>query len=39
MPKPTILTQDAFFSRVARFVEQGYSAREIAEEIGCTLAN
>ena len=36
MPRPTILTQAAL-ARVASLVEQGCSAREIAEEIGCTL--
>jgi hypothetical protein len=36
MPRPTILTQAAFV-RVANLVEQGCSAREIADEIGCTL--
>jgi hypothetical protein len=36
MPRPTILTQDAL-ARVASMVEQGRSAAEIADEMGCTL--
>jgi hypothetical protein len=36
MPKPAILTQAAL-ARVASLVEHGWSAAEIASEIGCTL--
>jgi len=36
MPRPTILTQAAL-ARVASLVEQGRSAAEIANEMGCTL--
>ena len=36
MPRPTILTQAAL-ARVASLVEQGRSAAEIADEMGCTL--
>jgi hypothetical protein len=36
MPRPTILTQAAL-ARVASLVNQGRSAAEIADEIGCTL--
>lgn len=36
MPRPTILTQAAL-ARVATLVEQGRSAAEIADEMGCTL--
>jgi hypothetical protein len=36
MPRPTILTQAAL-ARVASLVEQGRSAVEIANEMGCTL--
>ena len=36
MPRPTIFTQAAL-ARVASLVEQGRSAVEIANEMGCTL--
>jgi len=36
MPRPTILTRAAL-ARVARLVDEGRSAAEIAGEIGCTL--
>jgi hypothetical protein len=36
MPRPTILTQTALV-RVASLVDQGRSAAEIADEMGCTL--
>jgi transposase-like protein len=36
MPRPTILTQAAL-ARIASLVEQGRTAAEIADEMGCTL--
>jgi DNA-binding CsgD family transcriptional regulator len=36
MPRPTILTKAAL-DRVTRLVNQGRSAAEIADELGCTL--